>query len=135
MSPRALVAPPDVVRARLPELGAPPDQPAVLAWLLAQGGAAATAATAAEVQAACGLRSDSAIRSLKSGRGGGGAATSRPPALDNAAATELLLTLRGANKYRPILDALASAAHPLWKHELAALTAAPLPLLRDPTPA
>jgi primosomal protein N' (replication factor Y) len=124
----ALAASPDAVRARLPELGRATDQAEALAWLLARSG---TAATVAEVQAACGLRSDSAIQSLK--KRGAVAVAQRQVTLqlDNAAATELLLTLRGADKYRPILDALASGARPLWKHELAALTPAPLPLLRE----
>ncbi len=51
--------------------------------------------------------------------------------IDDAAATELLLNLRGAAKYRPIIDALATAGQPLWKQELNALAPAGLSVLRE----
>ncbi|MFZ1770925.1 MAG: primosomal protein N', partial [Caldilinea sp.] len=119
---------PEAARTQLVTLGRATAQADVLAWLLAHR---QETASVAELQAACGLRSDSAIQSLK--KHGAVAVEKRQVALqiDDAAATELLLNLRGAAKYRPIIDALATAGQPLWKQELNALAPAGLSVLRE----
>ena len=124
-----LALPPDAVRAHLLTLGRASGQACVLAWLMSHRDAAVV--TVAELQAVCDLRSDSAIQTLR--KLGAVSVAERQVALqlDDEAATELLLTLRGADKYRPIIDALAAAGQPLWRHELHAVTPAPLPRLRE----
>ena len=117
-----------VARKRLWELGRDTDPARVLAWLLVHRD---ETATLAEIQAACGLRSDSAIRTLQK-RGVVNIAM-RLVSLTVAEeeATNLLLLLRGADKYEPILRTLAEAGRPLWKHELGERTYAPLQMLRE----
>jgi len=115
----ALALPPDAARARLGEIGRATEQAAVLAWLLTEG---RSGVTMAEVQAACNLRSDSAIQSLRK-RGALTVAQRQVTLrLEAAAANDLLLTLRGVDKYLPLIEALAAAGRPLWRHELRALT-------------
>lgn len=123
-----LVLSPEAARAHLLTLGRASGQACVLAWLKAHRG---ETPTVAELQAVCDLRSDSAIQTLR--KLGAVRVEDRQVTLqsDDTAATDLLLTLRGVDKYRPIIDALAAAGEPLWRHELHALTPAPLPLLRE----
>lgn len=115
----SLALAPEAARRRLTEVGRDTGQARVLAWLLAYRG---EAATIAELQAECALRSDSAVKSLAKR----GAITIEQRVvtlrLDEAAATALLLTLRGADQYAPIVDALAGAEGPLWRYELNART-------------
>ncbi len=123
-----LALPAEAVQAHLLTLGRASGQTRVLEWLLAHRN---ETATVAELQAACHLRSDSAIQSLR--KLGAVRVEDRQVALqiDVAAAADLLLTLRGVDKYRPIIAALAASGQPLWRHELEALTPAPMTLLRE----
>ncbi|HAJ36211.1 MAG TPA: primosomal protein N' [Chloroflexi bacterium] len=123
-----LTLPAAAAREQLLTLGRASGQAGVLQWLLAHHPATPTVA---ELQAVCHLRSDSAIQSLR--KLGAVSIEERQVTLrlDDAAAMDLLLTLRGVDKYRPIIDTLAAAGRPLWRHELHALTPAPLPLLRE----
>ncbi|MCB0038221.1 MAG: primosomal protein N' [Caldilinea sp.] len=106
-------------RARLIELGRDTGQARVLAWLLEQGG---EPAPIDDVMAACDLRSQSAIQTL-AGRAVVAIEDRQVRLLlDEAAARDTLLALRGADKYVPVIDVLAAADRPLWKHELYAAT-------------
>lgn len=109
-------------------LGRASGQTCVLEWLLAHRSASPTIA---ELRAACRLRSDSAIQSLRKRGAVSVEGQQVTLQLDVADATDLLLTLRGVDKYRPIIDALAAAGQPVWQHELNARTPAPLALLRE----
>ncbi len=115
-------------RRRLAEIGRDTDMAKVLAWLMAHRDAAPTLA---EIQMECALRSDSPVKSLA--KHGAVAIDQRTVRLllDDAAAMALLLTLRGTDKYLSIIDALADAGAPLWRHELNDRTPAPLPHLRE----
>lgn len=123
----SLALSPEEAHRRLAEVGRDTDMAKVLAWLIAHRGATPTLA---EIQAACSLRSDSAVKSLAKR----GALTIEQRTvrlvLDEEAATALLLTLRSTDKHLPIVEALAAGA-PLWRHELNERTTAPLHSLRD----
>ncbi|MCQ3943874.1 MAG: hypothetical protein DPW22_11795, partial [Alphaproteobacteria bacterium] len=123
----SLALSPEEAHRRLAEVGRDTDMAKVLAWLIAYRGATPTLA---EIQAACSLRSDSAVKSLAKR----GALTIEQRTvrlvLDEEAATALLLTLRSTDKHLPIVEALAAGA-PLWRHELNERTTAPLHSLRD----
>lgn len=123
-----LALPAATARTHLLRLGHASGQARVLQWLLDHRD---ETPTVAELQAACHLRSDSAIQTLR--KLGAVSIEGRRVALrlDVAAATELLLTLRGVDKYCPIIDALEAAGRPLWRHELHAQTPTSLPLLRE----
>lgn len=123
-----LALPPEDARIRLAATGRDTDMARVLAWLIEHR---PSTPLLAELQAECLLRSDSAIKSLAKR----GALTIEQRSvrllLDDDAATALLLTLRGSDKFLPIIDALANADGPLWRQELGDRTAVPLQHLRD----
>ncbi len=124
----ALALEPAAAQRRLTRLGRESGQARALAWLLDhEGGPVAVA----QLQTECGLRSDSAIRALAK-RGVVQIAEGQASlAVDREAATAALLNLRGVDKYAPIVEALAEAGVPIWRHELNAKTNAPLSWLRD----
>lgn len=119
---------PTAAVAHLARLGRETQQSRVLEWLLTQG--VAPLALAA-VQQACALKSAATLHSLaKQGLiqiADGQVTLGRPPALLEAA----LLTMRGAMKYKPVLEMLAAVNAPLWKSELQAQVAVDLQMLRD----
>ena len=124
----ALALAPEAARRRLTALGRATDQARALAWLLEHQGAPVAVT---QLRAECGLRGNNALRALAQ-RGivqieAGQVAL----AVDREAATAALLKLRGADKYAPIVEALAEAGAPVWRHELSAKTNAPLPWLRE----
>src|SRR5690606_37936398 len=125
----SLAVPAQVARARLVELGRDSGQARVLAWLLGRSG---EPATIDDVLAACDLRSQSAIKTL-AGRTVVAIEDRRVRLLlDEAAARDTLSALRGADKYVPVIDVLAAADRPLWKHELyAAAPVANASMLRE----
>lgn len=118
---------PDAARRRLLELGRATEQADVLALLLVHN----APMTIGEIQAACALRSDSAVRSLV--RRGAVTVAQRVVTLgmNEMEATSLLLALRGVDKHLPIIDALADAGGSLWRHELRGRTNISLPQLRE----
>ncbi len=125
----ALALPPVEARQRLLSLGRDTGQTSALAWLMAHGSDEPVAQ--AELMAACKLRSPSAIQALA--KRGVVAIEDRQVRLlaDRASARDVLLMLRGADKYEPVIDVLASAGTSLWKHELYAATSATLAMLRE----
>uniref|UniRef100_A0A7C1JG22 Replication restart protein PriA n=1 Tax=Caldilinea aerophila TaxID=133453 RepID=A0A7C1JG22_9CHLR len=124
----ALALAPEAARRRLTALGRATDQARALAWLLEHQGAPVAVT---QLRTECGLRGNNALRALAQ-RGivqieAGQVAL----AIDREAATAALLRLRGADKYAPIVEALAEAGAPMWRHELSAKTNAPLSWLRE----
>lgn len=124
----ALALAPEAARRRLSTLGRDTGQARVLAYLLDHPGAPVAEA---QLQAECGLRNHSAIRTLvrqgivqiEKGQ--------VVLAVDREAATAALLKLRRADKYAPIVEALAEAGAPMWRHELSVKTNATLSWLRE----
>lgn len=86
--------------------------------------------TEADLQTLCGLKSPSAIRTLV--QKGAVANTDHilALALSPEAGETLLLTLRGADRYLPLLNALLTAPKPIWKSDLYQLVDTELSALR-----
>jgi len=124
----SLALSPAEARRRLADIGRDTDMTRVLTWLLTHR---SDTPTLAEIQDECALRSESAIRSLAKRDALAIEQRTVRLLLDDEAAASLLLTLRGADKYLPIIDALAVADAPLWRHELSERTNAPLAALRE----
>ncbi len=112
---------PQAAHASLPMLGRETAQARVLAWLLAHGD---QPVPLDDLMAACNLRSPSTVKTLA----GRGVVTLEEKQvrllLDDTSGRDHLLVMRGADKYVPVIDVLAAAGRPLWKHELYA--AAPI---------
>ncbi len=124
-----LAVAPDVAFAQLATLGRENQQSRVLGWLLAEP---ARRFSLAQVQQACALKSAATVHTLvKQGLvqidENGEVALSGP----TDAAQTAWLTLRGAIKYKPVVEALATLRAPLWKSELQARVAVDLQMLRE----
>ncbi len=115
----ALLVSPQSAQARLVGLGRNTAQARVLAWLMAWG---SEPVSLSAVMAACDLRSPDAVKALA--RRSVVAIEDRQVRLllDEVAARNTLLLLRGADKYVPVIDVLAAAGCALWRHELYAAT-------------
>lgn len=124
----ALALAPEAAQRRLIALGRDTGQARVLAYLLDHPDAPVAED---QLQAECRLRSNSAIRALAQRGIIQSEAGQVALAVDREAAIAALLKLRGADKYAPILEALAEVAAPMWRHELSAKVNAPLPWLRE----
>ncbi len=115
-------------RHRLQELGRPTEPARVLAWLLASDG---QPAHHSKIMQQCALRTPAAIRQLaRQGVLENRAQEHVALALDPQAALQLLLTLRGASQYVPVVEALIDAGGTLWRKELNARAACSLEQLR-----
>ncbi len=122
-----LAAPLEELEIRLQSLARSTPQATVLAWLLDHPGESPSPGDLAKL---CGLRSDSAVRTL-AGKGlvriqaeGVFLAVPRPEA------EALLATWRGLEPYRQVLAALQEARTPLWKSDLYARVSTDLKTLR-----
>ena len=124
-----LAVDPATALARLPLLGRENQQSRVLEWLLAQ---TPTPFSLATVQQACGLKSAATLHTLAKQKlvqinADGQVMLSAA----HDAVVGACLTLRGANKYKPVLETLATLNKPLWKSELQAQVAVDLQMLRE----
>ncbi|MBW7882351.1 MAG: primosomal protein N' [Caldilineaceae bacterium] len=118
---------PEAARAALAQLGHSNGQATILAHLMAHP---AEEPGVKDLMQACQLKTDSAVRSLAR-RGAVQIEDQRVRLLlSPGAATELLLALRGAAKYVPVVEELIAASGPLWKSALQAQRATDLDALR-----
>jgi primosomal protein N' (replication factor Y) (superfamily II helicase) len=124
----ALTANQETIEQRLPTLGRQSKQADVLAWLAAHGEPMPTVAAVCE---AVGCTA-APVRSL-AGRGWLRIETDKTVTLQlpAAAVRERLIELRGGEKYRRVLEALAGEVEPVWVGWLYAETGADLSTLRE----
>jgi len=115
----ALLVSPQSAQARLVGLGRNTAQARVLAWLMARG---SEPVSLSEVMAACDLRSPDAVKALAKRAVVAIEDRQVRLLLDEVAARNTLLLLRGADKYVPVIDVLVAAGRALWRHELSAAT-------------
>jgi primosomal protein N' (replication factor Y) len=124
----ALLIPADQIRPNLFKLGRQTKQVMVLETLLANPKQGISAADLAD---RCDLRSKSVLDTLR----GKGLINEDDQgvhlALGVEATQDAILDLRGANKYAPVLAALATVDGPLWKSELYEKVETDLSILRD----
>lgn len=116
------------IRGALFGLGRSSKQVLALETLLAAPGGSLPVA---ELLIRCDLRSESTLKTLE-GRGlirreGETAVLASSP----TETEEAILELRGAHKYRPVLESLAQVGAPLWKSDLYAAVDTTLDVLRD----
>lgn len=117
----------EAARARLETSGRSTVQSEILAWLLAHSGAPPTWD---ELKVACRLKSREAVRALEARQAVGWADDRLQLRLPPEMAKQMLLELRGTDKYVPVVEALAGAGGLLWKSELQATAPCTLADLR-----
>jgi len=116
---------PATIPDRLMTLGRESGQATVLLWLMEhqQG-------FSQEIQQACGLKSDSSIKTLHKKEWITLENDEVALVLNPEQAKQAMLQLRSVDKYQPILEHLAQVQQPLWKSELYAQIHADLKMLR-----